>query len=232
MLDASHRCPTPLPPPSFPSFACAVRSCLICASVKPAPLDPPPALRWPQIISQQQPTQSVGPRDCSHQLLPPDRPLPPIILQRRHDANNGAGRGVRVAGGPAAEWEGRGRRERGAGGRCGAAGPDRARAWGCVWAWGRRGGRKGPSLMRTYMHTHLSLSTHTHTYTPPRAVTAMYMKCFSRPTSYPGGPRSERQQRRAAWAKREATLEPGWCFAHAEVRGVGGVGKGGLFWGM
>lgn len=43
------------------------------------------------------------------------------------------------------------------------------------------------------------------------------MTCFGRPTSYPGGPRSERQQRRAKWEKREATLEPGWCFAHAEV---------------
>ncbi len=76
-------------------------------------------------------------------------------------------------------------------------------------------GSESPALADR-SHAHIALTPpkpHDETHT----VTALYMKCFARPTSYPGGPRSERQQRRAQWEKREAALEPGWCFAHAEV---------------
>jgi hypothetical protein len=49
----------------------------------------------------------------------------------------------------------------------------------------------------------------------------VYILFFRRPTSYPGGPRTIRQERRAKWERRVTKLEAGWVFAHAEVRAEG-----------
>ncbi|KAM3576082.1 hypothetical protein VYU27_001958 [Nannochloropsis oceanica] len=44
----------------------------------------------------------------------------------------------------------------------------------------------------------------------------IYSTFYARPTSYPGGPRTHRQDRRASWTKRVTTLPAGWVFSHAE----------------
>lgn len=49
---------------------------------------------------------------------------------------------------------------------------------------------------------------------PPAAT--IYSTFYARPTSYPGGPRTHRQDRRASWTKRVTTLPAGWVFSHAE----------------
>lgn len=55
----------------------------------------------------------------------------------------------------------------------------------------------------------VSFSCYTYTAT-------IYSTFFARPTSYPGGPRTQRQERRASWTKRVTTLQAGWVFTHAE----------------
>jgi len=46
---------------------------------------------------------------------------------------------------------------------------------------------------------------------------SIYSSYIARPTSYPGGPRAQKQKRRAAWLPRSSIFSPGWVFAEAET---------------